>query len=251
MPLPEVTPLIVSIAVLAYTMAGIAKGLAGLGLQAIAVPLLALVVSLEIAIGLSILPAFVTSIWQGLGGGALRTVVQRTWTFIVPCCLAIFVGAHLLARIDQSILTGVLGVLLCGYAAYALTRPRLPRLERHETWLSPIVGTITGVAGGATGSFVMPGAPYLQLLNLSRDELVQAVSLMALVFTPTLALALGRNDLFGGALQLTSLALLIPTMFGLALGTMLRRWIPEARFKTVFFWALLVLGVIRNLAGPS
>ena len=90
----------------------------------------------------------------------------------------------------------------------------------------------------------MPGAPYLQLLNLSRDELVQAISFMALVFTPTLALALGRNDLFGDALQLTSLALLVPTMFGLALGTMLRRWIPEARFKTVFFWALLLLGVI-------
>jgi uncharacterized membrane protein YfcA len=254
MPLPEVTPLVVAVAIVAYMIGGIAKGVAGLGLAAITVPVMALVVSLEVAIGVAILPAIVTSVWQGLAGGALRKVVRRTWTFFLPCCLSIFLGAQLLARVDRSLLTTILGVLLGGYAAYALTRPRLPELGRHETWLSPVVGAISGVVGGATGSFVMPAAPYVQLLKLSRDELVQAIGVMALLWMPTLALALGRNELFDDALGLTSLALLVPTMAGLALGTLLRRWISEATFKMVFFWTLLALGttiVGRNLVGAA
>jgi uncharacterized membrane protein YfcA len=251
MPFPDAAPLIVVVAILTYVVGGVAKGLAGLGLQSITVPLMALVAPLEVAIGISILPAFVTSFWQAVAGGALRKVVRRTWTFMLPCCVTIFLGAEVLAQVDRALLTGALGVLLLTYAIYALTRPHLPELGRHEVWLSPTVGAITGVAAGATGTFVMPGVPYVQLLKLSRDEMVQAIGVMAVGFQPALALALGRKGLLDEALGLASLALLVPTVAGMALGTALRHWISEARFRTVFSWILLALGAaiaIRNLA---
>jgi uncharacterized membrane protein YfcA len=251
MPAFEASPLVVTVAILAYLFGGVAKGVSGLGLQAICVPVLALVAPLETAIGLGILPAFATSLWQGLAGGALRKVLLRTWTFLLPCCLTIFLGASVLANVDRSLVAGTLGGLLCVYAAYAITRPSLlPSLGRHETWMSPVAGAVTGVAGGATGVFVMPGAPYYQLLQLNRDELVQALSFSAIVIMPFLALALGHNDLFSQGVQLSSIAVLVPTLIGLWLGTIVRRWIPEAEFRRLFFWLLLALGsviTVRNL----
>jgi hypothetical protein len=190
------------------------------------------------------LPAFVTSLWQGLLGGALRTVWRRTWAFLLPCCLAIFAGAALLARVDSGRLGLLLGTLLCLYAVYALARPTLPAPGRHERWLSPVVGALTGIIGGATGVLVMPGGPYLQLLRLGRDELVQAVSLMAVAVMPFLALALGRHSLLPEEVQLASAALLLPTLLGLAAGAAARRRVSEARFRQLFLWVLLLLGVV-------
>jgi uncharacterized membrane protein YfcA len=204
---------------------------------------MALVVPLDVAIGLAILPTIVTSIWQGLTGGAISRIVSRCWTFAVPCCLMIWVGVYVLATIDRVLIVLVLGGLLCTYAVYALMRPTLPKPGKHLLWLSPVMGGVTGVAGGATGMFVMPGAPYMQLLGMKRDELVQALSLQSLLYPPMLAVALGQFDLFSMKLQVTSLALLAPTFAGLAIGSALRRRISEERFKRVFTWTLLALGI--------
>lgn len=238
---------VVAVAILAYFLGGVGKGLSGLGLQAVCVPILALVAPLEVAIGLGLLPAFATSLWQGLAGGALRRIVRRTWSFILACCLAIFPGASLLASVDRALLAGTLGLLLCLYAAYALYRPAFRSLGRHEPWLSPVLGALTGIAGGATGVFVMPAAPYFQLLELKRDELVQAVCFGTLVVMPVLALALERHSLLAGSVQLASVALLVPTMAGLWLGTTVRRWISEAAFRRLFLWVLLLLGIVITL----
>ena len=248
----HLTPAIIAVALSTYLCAGVFKGLSGLGVQAVGVPVLALVAPLETAIGLGLLPAFTSSIWQGLWGGHLETVVRRTWTFLLPCCVTVFFGAALLASIDGSRLSFALGVLLCLYAIYAITRPTLPSPGRHELWLSPVLGAITGVVGGAAGVLVMPGAPYFQLLRLSRDELVQALSLSAVVVMPAIALALSQNSLLPAPVQIASLALLAPTFLGLWLGTKIRRWISEAAFRRVFFWLLLGLGVAiaaRNWPG--
>ncbi len=240
----HLTPSIIAVALSTYLCAGVFKGLSGLGVQAIGVPVLALVAPLETAIGLGLLPAFATSLWQGLWGGALRVVLGRTWPFLLPCCITVFFGAALLASVDRRVLSFTLGVLLCLYASYAITRPTLPSFGRHELWLSPVLGAITGIVGGAAGVLVMPGAPYFQLLRLSRDELVQALSLSAVIVMPAIALALSHNSLLPQPVQLASVALLAPTLIGLWLGTKIRRWISEAAFRRVFFWLLLGLGAV-------
>ena len=46
--------------------------------------------------------------------------------------------------------------------------------------LGPLIGLTTGHMNGATGIFVVPSVPYVQALNLGKDELVQALAISAL-----------------------------------------------------------------------
>ena len=93
-----------------------------------------------------------------------------------------------------------------------------------------------------TGSFVVPGVPYLQALGLPRDMLVQAMGVLFTLSTLALGLALSGRGLLGAETGLISLAAVVPALIGMVIGQRLRRRIDEAAFRKVFFSALLVLG---------
>jgi hypothetical protein len=86
------------------------------------------------------------------------------------------------------------GLALAGYAAWGLLGRSLVLPARHEAWLGPVVGALTGAITALTGVFVLPAVVYLQALRLPRDELIQA---MGLSFTSsTLALGLALLGLY-------------------------------------------------------
>ncbi|MEI9914951.1 MAG: hypothetical protein WDN29_03155 [Methylovirgula sp.] len=60
----------------------------------------------------------------------------------------------------------------------------------HEPWIGAFMGAATGVVTGATGINVIPAVPYLQSLDLERDDLIQALGLSFTV--STMAMAAGR-----------------------------------------------------------
>jgi uncharacterized membrane protein YfcA len=99
-----------------------------------------------------------------------------------------------------------------------------------------LAGATTGLVAGMTGVFVMPVAPYLQALNLSKDELIQA---LGMAFTVgTLAV---RGEWHATAAGASVLAL-IPAIAGMRLGQWLRDRMPSEVFRRCFFSALVALG---------
>jgi uncharacterized protein len=94
--------------------------------------------------------------------------------------------------------TALLGVALVLYAmtGFAAFRPSAPKL--WEPALSSVVGAITGLTTAATGVFVIPAVPYLQVIGFEKEELVQALGLSFTVST----MALAFNVAFEGGLRL-------------------------------------------------
>lgn len=89
------------------------------------------------------------------------------------------------------------------YGVWGLIARRLPVPGRHEVWLSPLIGYLTGMVTAATGVFVIPAVPYLQCLALKKDDLVRALGLAFTVSTLGLALSLAQ----GGGLPALNLSL--------------------------------------------
>jgi hypothetical protein len=224
-----------------FLFAGWVKGVVGLGLPTIALALLAATVGLREAIALMLVPALVTNVWQGLTGGAFVALLRRLWPLLLAACLGTWFGVGVLAQADTVLLTGLLGVMIFGYAGISLVAPQVPPPGRWEGVLSPTAGAIGGLATGLTGSFI-PGILYLQALGLSRDHLVQAMGIAFVVLTVALAGALTRQDMMTVDLWLMSTVAVAPAALGMVLGRALRRRLSEALFRRVFFSALLLLG---------
>ncbi len=236
---PETLALISAV----FLLAGLVKGVVGLGLPAVALGLLTIFLGLKDAVVLIVVPSLATNLWQALAGGALVAIGRRLWPLLAPACVGIWFGTGLLAQSDGRLLAGLLGLLLSTYAVTALASPRIRVPQAWEPWLSPPIGAITGFFTGLTGSFTFPGIAYVQALGFPRDRLIQAMGVIFLVSTTTLGLGLADNGLLTRDLGIASLAAMIPAFLGLFAGQRLRRRIPEAHFHRVLLGALLVLGV--------
>ena len=224
-------------------LAGVVKGVVGLGLPTVSLAVLTPVLGLPGAMAAMLLPSFLTNLQQALTGGNLAQMLCRFWPFLGAVALGTLVTSGAVAKVDTAILVALLGGSIALYAALGLLAPPWPRLGRHERWMGPLCGLGTGLLTGMTGSFVIPSVPYLQALGLGRDRLVQVMGATFTVATVALALGLGGHGLIGGGAALGTLAGVVPAVLGMAAGRRLRGRLSDVAFRRALFTALLLLGI--------
>ncbi|RJF97048.1 sulfite exporter TauE/SafE family protein [Noviherbaspirillum cavernae] len=232
-----------------FLLAGLVKGVIGLGLPTVAVALLGLVMTPMEAAALLVVPSLVTNVWQLAAGTNLKRLMHRLWPMMAGICIGTMLGAALWSGSDARHATAALGVALILYALSGLLSIRLSFPAGSEPWLSPTVGAATGAVTAATGVFVMPAVPYLQALGFSREDLIQA---MGLAFTTsTVALAAGfayQGSLHSGTAGGSLLALL-PALAGMHIGQWVRTVVRPETFRKCFFAGLLAIGMHLALKG--
>ncbi len=231
--------LIVAAAV--FVLAGLVKGVIGMGLPTVAMGLLSLVMAPAQAAALLILPSAVTNVWQLAAGPSVRALWRRLWLMMAAVCLGTWAGAGLLLDDDRA--GAALGIALLVYAAVGLSGLRFAARPNLEWWLGPLIGAITGLVTAVTGTFVIPAVPYLQAIGLEKDELVQALGLSFTVSTFALTVNLAHAGAFSLSVGGTSLVMLVPAALGMVAGQAIRSRISPAAFRLCFFVGLAALGV--------
>ena len=232
-----------------FLLAGMIKGIIGLGLPTIAMGLLGLAMAPSQAAALLIIPATLTNVWQLAFGGHLKGLSKRLWPMLLMIFLGTGIGTLSIGMAGGHWVVRGLGAALLLYALSGLFLPTLSVNPRHEGWLGPACGLITGVITSATGVFVIPAVPYLQALGLNRDQLVQALGLSFTVSTLALAAGLLWRGALGGGELSASLLALIPAILGMLLGQWLRERISAVLFKRVFFIGMGALGAHLLISG--
>jgi len=235
--------LVLAAILLTFLLAGLIKGVIGLGLPTIAVGLLSLAMTPAEAAAILIVPSIVTNIWQLFAGPSVIALTRRFWPMMLGICLGTWAGSGLLTSAGAATASTALGIALIFYALLGLATPRFSVPGGSERWLAPIVGAATGLVTAATGVFVIPAVPYLQALGLEKDDLVQALGLSFTVSTFALAASLAHEGAFGGMNAVLSLAALLPALAGMWLGAWLRGRISAQLFRRCFFLGLLGLGL--------
>jgi uncharacterized membrane protein YfcA len=98
----------------------------------------------------------------------------------------------------------------------------------------------------------MPILPYLMSLNLTKDELVQAINTSFTFASLVMLAGLNRLGLFTMEIGVISAIGIVPVTAGIWLGGRVRRLLPEETFRRIVLTLLMVLGaglMIRAFAG--
>lgn len=230
------------VAAFTFLLAGLVKGVIGLGLPTVAVGLLALVMTPAQAAAVLVVPSLVTNVWQLAMGPSFGGLVRRLGTMMVGICIGTVAGAGLIVGPNTSAAIGGLGAMLIVYGIVGLSGIRMAVPVRWEPWLSPVIGATTGVVTGATGVFVIPAVPYLQALGFEKDELVQALGLSFTVSTVALAAGLLSRGAFHISEAGASLLALAPALGGMFAGQWIRDRVSAVVFRRCFFAGLIALG---------
>ena len=242
---PDLTTLALIAAI--FTVAGWIKGVIGLGLPTIATGLMGLFMLPAQAAAIVVVPALLTNIWQMLSGIWLRTLIVRLWPLLVCIIGGTVATAGMITRGNVRITVAMLGLALMAYAIYALAATRFTVSRRAEPAVGALAGLATGIICGTTGVFVVPGLPFLQAIDLGKDEMIQAIGLMAFTGALGLALGLGVHGGLGGEVVVPASVATAAGLAGMGLGQVLRSGLSLETFRRLVLLGLLGLGAIMAL----
>ena len=225
-----------------FVLAGVVKGVTGMGLPTVAMGMLGLLMAPAQAAAFLVIPSLVTNVWQFASGPRRLFLLRRTWPMLLAICLSTWAAAGVITGAGAGPATIWLGAALIAYAALGLAEVRLFVRARYAFWLSPAVGVATGVVTGATGVFVIPAVPYLQALGFDKEDLVQVLGLSFTVSTVALAAGLACRGAFEISAAGASAACTLPALAGMGIGQMIRAKADPATFRRLFLIGLLALG---------
>ena len=247
MPLTE--PLAWLVIASAFLGGGFVKGFAGMGLPLVTVAALTFVFGLPAAVMLMIVPGLVTNLWQALGGEETGAAMRRIWPFLVACCAFVWFGTGILVSFDADALVVTLGLLLAGYAAAAIGGLRLDVPAAHEWWMGPVLGAVNGVACGITGVTSVPSVLYVNGLGMPRERMIQAMGMLFGLSYVAIVVALWVRGTLGVEVSAFSAMAVLPALAGMWLGRRARFLTSETRFRRIFNWLLLAIGLYLIVRG--
>jgi len=227
----------------AFIVAGIAKGAIGIGLPPIAVGLMTLAVPLEDSLAIMTIPTLTTNVWQAIYGRGLLRLFRRFWTLALTATITLLIVAATLHQLGSPKATAWLGVMLVVYSTIALLAWR-PRVSREaERWMNPVMGAASGFVAGITGIAAVPFLPYMQSLEINKDDLVQALGILFIFLIGALGIALLRQGAFDATNVIGGVAAIVPTSIGVWLGQKSRNALSPEMFRRVFLIGLLGIGL--------
>ena len=167
--------------------------------------------------------------------------LRAIWRLVTALVLGVPLGILVLRRVEERFVLAILGVVIAGYALYALLSPRLPRLE-HPAWAYGF-GFLAGVLGGAYNTSGPPVVIFgncqrwppsefkgnLQGFFLVNDLLVIAGHALSQNLTP---------------LVLRDYLIVLPALIvGLFVGGRLDRRVDPGLFRKIVLVLLVVMGL--------
>lgn len=233
-------PLVITAVLASFLFAAFLKGTAGLGFATTCLGIMAGFLDIRVAIPLVILPSLLSNAMVMIDAGGFIRIFRRFRIMYAAAIPGLFAGLWILGGGDTVLPRAVLGSSMVLYGLYGLWGGRFSM--RHTPLFSVVVGLATGVVNGLTGSQIMPVLPYLMALDITKDELVQAINTSFTISSLIMLAGLGRLGMLSGEVMALSAAGVVPVFAGIWLGGKVRRLLPEAVFRRLVLGLVMVLG---------
>ena len=224
------------------------KGVTGVGLPLITVPVMAGFLGVERAVLVMVIPSFVLNLVQAWSHRSERFAVPEVPRILVGGMLGASLGASILAWASDATLALALGVWIFAYLLFRFLHPQFRlALPARLRW-SPLVGVSAGAMQAATGISAPIIVPYTDALKLQPAQYVYAVCAPFCAFAAAHCMVLAWSGYYATELLWQSALAVLPAVAFVPVGTWLRKFIAPSIFD-LLVRALLVVMAIRLIAG--
>ena len=234
-------PYFYAVTVPAVLLLGVSKSGFGAGFGSLAVPMMALAVSVPQAAAI-LMPVLL--VMDLLGMAAFRKDFDlRLLRFLVPCGLAgIVVGALLFKALDAHVVAGIVGVFTLLFLAQRLLFPPRPDSVAAPRW----VGALLTATSGFTSFIAHAGGPpinaYVIPMRLSPVRFTATMAFFFFVINLAKWIPYGWLGLLDFQNMSTSLVLLPVAPIGVWVGVRLARRIQPGLFYRLVYLGMFLTG---------
>ena len=233
---------LVFVALVSIALGSILKGITGVGLPILAVPMIASFTSVADAVVLMVLP--------GLAANALVMLVHRKWellskhkVFLVTGFVGGFFGTWLLSIMGDRMLKLLLAVWLGVYLVQYFSRKSGSHVFNIPQWLAGVFGIAAGTSQGAMGISASLVGPYYHATGLARQSYAFMTAFTFLIFGISQFVAMTQTTLLTPDRMSVGALAVIPTLLFTQLGIRISGNISEKAFNRV----LIVLFVFMEI----
>jgi uncharacterized protein len=238
LPAAEIAALVV-----VFVFGGVVKGVTGVGLPLVLVPLTAQFLPVPVAVAMLTVPMVATNVTQAMEGGHTAAAIKQLLPILVCVVIGLLIGVHLLLSIDRKLLSLILGVAFLGIAALLGAMPHVHIREETARWSGPLVGFAAGVLGGMSAMFGPPMIAYLVGRRTDPDSFVKQMAIFAFTASLTMLLALsGSGSMSWSDVGVSALAI-VPILAGMPFGRWLRRRTKPQWFRAAVLVVLALGGL--------
>ena len=228
----------------AFALGGIVKGLLGVGLPLVVVPLLALVIPTPKAIALMGIPILVSNVFQSLDGGHVRYALRRFAWLLVPMMVMTALTVRLTLGLPVSTLNVLVACALLLAVALMAWNPQLDIDAGGERRWGVAVGTLSGLMGGVSSLMGPLVITYLVALRLDRERFIGSISVIYLLGALPLFGSMAMLGVLGVPEAVLSALALAPMFGGMALGKRLRHRVSERGFRRLLLAFLVIVATL-------
>jgi uncharacterized membrane protein YfcA len=221
-----------AIAVATVLLAGIAKGVTGMGLPVAGVPILvALYGDLRLVLLTTVLATALSDIpmlWRFRKNWREASILVG---FIICGLIGIVLGTRLLLYVRKSILCAVLAAVVIAFITISWfgAVPVMSRVLASR--VGPLVGFACGLIQGSAGASGPIVTTYLVSSQLSRDGFLFSINAVFFALDWTQYVSLQQLHLTTQAIMQTSLAVLVLVFAGIGIGLAIQKRIDDLIFK--------------------
>ena len=233
---------VIAAVVSSLIVAGFLKGIIGIGMPIVALPLLSLFIDIKTAAMLLSMPLVLSNLPQALEGGKTGRCLMQLMPVFLGMVPGLFLGVRVLLALDANVAKIMAGLVLMGVGGVTLLAPR-PQIQSRLVLPSGIAfGFFGGILGGVAA---MPG-PFVFIFLLAKGLRGQAftkeASLYLVVSAGLLAILLTASSAFRWLDVSISTAAILPVVLGMYVGQHMRDKIAPETFEKLVLIAVIVAG---------
>lgn len=225
----------------ALVMGGVLKGVTGAGAPIVAVPVMAALVDLRLAVMVMLVPNLLTNIRQAHQFRDARPEPAFLRPYLAAGAVGVLLGTALLAGLGARTLEVMVGATALAYVAFRLAQPGWRLAWPLALRLTLPAGAAAGLLQGATGLSAPATLGFLNAVQLPRRAFVATVALLFCLFSAVHMAALILLGLFTPAVAVLSALALVPMLLGMELGGRLAAHIDAKRFDRLILLLLMAV----------
>jgi uncharacterized protein len=233
---------IIAAVVCSLIVAGLLKGMIGVGMPVIALPLLSLFIDVKSAAMLLSMPLIFSNLPQALEGGNTGRSLVQLMPVLLGMIPGLFLGVRVLLALDANVAKMIAGLVLMGVGGVTLFEPKLQLQSRLAVPAGVTFGFFGGILGGIAA---MPGPLvfiFLLAKGLRGQAFTKEASLYLVVSAALLAIFLAANGPFSWLDVAMSMATMLPVVLGMYLGQHMRDRIAPEVFRKLVLIAVIAAG---------
>ena len=235
---------------LAFFVAGVVKGVIGIGLPTTAITIMTFFVSPLMALGLNLIPMTVTNIWQFSKADNPRELIKNYKYFAISLVVFILITSFYANQIGDNVVRLIFAVAVLLFVSLQIFGFNFKMNPKRDSLWQSSLGTLGGIFGGAASIWAVPVTMYLLMKNVKPKQFVDVSGFLIMIGCLPVSIGYIATGVFQPNMFIYGALGSVIGIVGFQIGEKLRNKVNAKTFKNlllIFFSISAVNMIIRSL----